>query len=565
MRKQGALSAAVEVLVPFHDVDLAGVVWHGHYMKYLENARWSLMDSIGFSLDAMIASGFLWPVVGLQVKYVRAARYGDRLRVQASIVEWESRLVLNYLLLDTKDNTRVGRAQTVQVAVEKETGTLQLVSPACLTERVLAALKLRGEMTNERMTGGAAERRQVVVVGAGPSGSIAAALLKRRGRDVLVLERQQFPRFSIGESLLVHCLDFVEEAGMLEAVQAAGFQYKNGAAFAWNGKYADYDFGERFTPGRPSTFQVQRARFDKILADEAEKQGVEIRYEVEITGVSEPSAAGTRTVTARSVKGGEPYTVEADFILDASGFGRTLPKLLNLETPSAFPTRQAIFTHVADHIPDGAFDRNKIRVTVHPERSDVWFWLIPFSEGRSSLGVVAAKEFLDRYPGPPDQKLRALVAEDRGLASLLADAEWDTPVRELHGYAANVKTMSGPGFALLGNAAEFLDPVFSSGVTIAMRSASMAVSVLDRQFKGETVNWKNDFEIPLRKGVDCFRTYVEAWYDGRFQSVVFHKGQTPDIRRMISSVLAGYAWDDTNPFVADPQRRLNSIVAWVGR
>jgi flavin-dependent dehydrogenase len=403
------------------------------------------------------------------------------------------------------------------------------------------------------------------VIGAGPSGSIASALLKRRGHDVLVLERQQFPRFSIGESLLVHCLDFVEEAGMLEAVEAAGFQYKNGAAFARNDEYADYDFSDRFTPGRPSTFQVQRARFDKILADEAEKQGVEIRYEVEITGVSEPTASGTRTLTARAVKGGEPYTVEADFILDASGFGRTLPKLLNLETPSKFPTRQALFTHVADHIPEGAFDRNKIRVTVHPEHPDVWFWLIPFSGGRSSLGVVAAKEFLDRYAGPPDQKLRTLVAEDRGLASLLADAEWDTPTRELHGYAANVMSMSGPGFALLGNAAEFLDPVFSSGVTIAMRSASMAVATLHKQLSGERVDWKSDFEIPLRKGIDCFRAYVEAWYDGRFQSVVFHKAQTPEIRRMISSVLAGYAWDERNPFVAEAQRRLTGLAAWVGK
>jgi flavin-dependent dehydrogenase len=409
------------------------------------------------------------------------------------------------------------------------------------------------------------ERRQVVVIGAGPSGAIASALLKRRGRDVVVLERQKFPRFSIGESLLVHCLDFVEEAGMLEAVDAAGFQYKNGAAFARNGDYADYDFSDRFTPGRPSTFQVQRARFDKILADEAEKQGVEIRYEVEITGVSQPGPAGTRVVTARAVNGGQVTEIEADFILDASGFGRTLPKLLDLETPSQFPTRQAIFTHVADHVPEGAFDRNKIRVTVHPEHADIWFWLIPFSGGRSSLGVVASKEQLDRYAGPPDQKLRTLVAEDRGLASLLADAEWDTPVRELHGYAANVKSMFGPGFALLGNAAEFLDPVFSSGVTIAMRSASMAVAVLDRQLAGETVDWKREFEEPLRKGVDCFRAYVEAWYDGRFQSIVFHKGQTPEIRRMISSVLAGYAWDERNPFVADPQRRLNSLVAWVGR
>lgn len=412
-----------------------------------------------------------------------------------------------------------------------------------------------------------AEHRKVVVVGAGPSGSIASALLKRRGYDVLVLERQKFPRFSIGESLLVHCLDFVEEAGMLGAVEAAGFQNKDGAAFARNDEYADYDFGDRFTSGlgRPTTFQVERAVFDKILADEAQKQGVEIRYEVEITAVSEPDTAGRRTLTARDLQSGEVSAIGADFILDASGFGRTLPKLLKLETPSQFPTRQAIFTHIADNIPAGTFDRKKIRVTVHPSHDDVWFWLIPFSGGRTSIGVVAAKEYLDRYAGPPDQKLRTLVSEDRGLASLLVDAVWDTPVRELHGYAANVKSMFGPGFALLGNAAEFLDPVFSSGVTIAMRSASTAAATLHRQFSGETVDWKSEFEEPLRKGVDCFRAYVDAWYDGRFQKIVFHKGQTPEIRRMISSVLAGYAWDEKNPFVADPQRRLNSIMAWVAQ
>jgi acyl-CoA thioester hydrolase len=140
MRKQGAFATAVDVQVAFHDVDLAGVVWHGHYMKYLENARWALMDRVQFGLEAMMASGFVWPIVGLQVKYVRAARYGDTLRVRASLVEWETRLVLNYLILDAKDDSRVGRAQTVQVAVERETGTLQLVSPVCLADRVRAAL-----------------------------------------------------------------------------------------------------------------------------------------------------------------------------------------------------------------------------------------------------------------------------------------------------------------------------------------------------------------------------------------------------------------------------------------
>ena len=400
------------------------------------------------------------------------------------------------------------------------------------------------------------ERRQVVVIGAGPSGSIAAALLKRRGRDVLVLERQRFPRFSIGESLLVHCLDFVAEAGMLEAVDAAGFQYKNGAAFARCAQYSDYDFGQRFTPGRPSTYQVQRATFDKLLADEAERQGVEIRYEVEI--VATGTAGARRTLTSRAAHDAV-RDIEADFVLDASGFGRTLPKLLNLEEPSHFPARQAIFTHVADRIPKGAFDRNKIRVTVHPEHVDVWYWLIPFAGGRSSLGVVAKKEFLDRYPGPAEQRLRTLIAEDPGLASLLVDAQWDTPVRELAGYAANVKTMHGPGFALLGNAAEFLDPVFSSGVTIAMRSASMAAQVLDRQLRGERVDWQSEFEEPLRRGVDCFRAYVEAWYDGRFQKIVFHERQPEDLKKMICSVLAGYAWDDLNPFVAQAKARLDTL------
>jgi flavin-dependent dehydrogenase len=129
------------------------------------------------------------------------------------------------------------------------------------------------------------EHRQVVVIGAGPSGAIAAALLKRKGHDVLMIERQHFPRFSIGESLLSHCLDFVEEAGMLEAVNAAGFQLKNGAAFAWGEQYSAFDFGETFSNGKPTTFQVLRADFDKLLADQAALQGVDVRYGEAIVSV----------------------------------------------------------------------------------------------------------------------------------------------------------------------------------------------------------------------------------------------------------------------------------------
>jgi flavin-dependent dehydrogenase len=399
------------------------------------------------------------------------------------------------------------------------------------------------------------ERRDVIVIGAGPSGAIASALLKRRGWDVVVLEGQRFPRFSIGESLLAHCLDFVEEAGMMPAVEAAGFQYKNGAAFIRGDEYGAFDFADKYTPGRDSTYQVQRAAFDKVLADEASKQGVDIRYEVRVSAVTAGTEPRVRAVAAD----GREYDVAARFILDASGFGRTLPRLLELETPSNFPVRNAIFTHVADRSPDGAFDRSKIQVVVHPRHRDVWYWLIPFPHGRCSLGCVASRDFFATQPVEPGARLRKLVSEEPFLSRVLVNADWDTPVRELSGYAANVRTMHGEGFALLGNAAEFLDPVFSSGVTIAMRSASMAAACLDRQLRGERVDWHSQFEVPLRKGVDTFRAYVRAWYDGRFQDIMFAKTQPPGIRSMICAILAGYAWDESNPFVAEPEKRLDMV------
>ena len=400
------------------------------------------------------------------------------------------------------------------------------------------------------------EHRQVVVIGAGPSGAIAAALLKRKGHDVLMIERQHFPRFSIGESLLSHCLDFVEEAGMLEAVNAAGFQLKNGAAFAWGEQYSAFDFGETFSNGKPTTFQVLRADFDKLLADQAELQGVDVRYGEAIVSVDFALAKPQLDVLRED---GSQYRVEADFVLDASGYGRVLPRLLDLEAPSDFPVRQAVFTHVEDHIDNPAFEREKILITTHPIHRDIWFWTIPFSNGRCSVGVVAAAEHFEGRMENLDECLRGFIAETPSLAGVLNNAVWDTPARTIGGYSANVKTLHGPGFALLGNAAEFLDPVFSSGVTIAMRSASMAAAVLHRQLQGESVDWQTEFAIPLKRGVDTFRCYVEGWYAGTFQDVIYFEGGSPDIRRMISSILAGYAWDERNPFVAEPKRRLRML------
>lgn len=395
----------------------------------------------------------------------------------------------------------------------------------------------------------------VAIIGAGPSGAVAAALLRKAGRSVLVLERQHFPRFSIGESLLPQSMAYLEEAGMLQAVVEAGFQYKNGAHFVYRDHACAYDFRDKHSAGWGTTYQVDRATFDDLLIRCAAQQGADVRFGHTVNAMK----TGDAPVLDVSDEAGNAYQVHARFVLDASGFGRVLPRLLNLEAPTRMPTRAAIFTHVRDGIPVDAHDRNKITVAVHPEHRDVWYWMIPLANGRSSVGCVAEAAFLDVPEAEREAKLRALIQSEPTLNRLIGNAPFLMPVRHIGGYSANVERLHGPGFALLGNAGEFLDPVFSSGVTIALRSAHLAVGTLERQFAGERVDWQSAYDVPLRKGIDTFRAFVERWYSGELQDIIFYPEQTPGIRRMISAVLAGYAWDETNPFVADAGRRLNAL------
>jgi flavin-dependent dehydrogenase len=397
---------------------------------------------------------------------------------------------------------------------------------------------------------------EIIIIGAGPSGSIAGALLHNQGFKVTILERQLFPRFSIGESLLPQCMEFIKQAGMLEALNSARFQFKNGASFVRGDLQTEFSFEDKFSPGMGTTFQVQRGRFDKLLADEAARMGVDIQWQMEVLAAD--FAADRPELTVRNHQG-EVMTYSADFVLDASGFGRILPRLLDLESPSGFPVRQALFGHIEDRIGVGQWDRNKIRITVHPEHKDVWYWLIPFSNGRSSVGVVAEPDFVQGWDSN-DQALKDIIHQDPSLTRLLQNAVFDEKINTIVGYSANVKSLYGKGYALLGNAGEFLDPVFSSGVTIAMKSASLAAEVLSRQFNNESVDWQKDYAEPLQRGVNTFRVFVDAWYDGRFQDVIFHPRQQPEVKAMISSILAGYAWDENNPYVKNARSRLDTLV-----
>jgi flavin-dependent dehydrogenase len=394
----------------------------------------------------------------------------------------------------------------------------------------------------------------VLIIGAGPAGSTAAALLHQQGFSLLVVEKQTFPRFVIGESLLPHSMDLLQEAGLLDAVQARGFLQKFGAVFLRGGETCNFDFSDQFTAGWKYTYQVPRADFDQALADAVAARGVPILYGHGVTAVEFDESGAHATIEEPGKTSGK---VRARFVLDCSGYGRVLPRLLGLEEPARFPVREALFAHVTgDQRPAGR-EEGKIWVCLHP--GGAWIWIIPFSNGKTSVGAVAEPEFFQRYPGEPAAQLRAVLMSDPNANARLAGTEFVFPPQRISGYACAVKKLFGPHFALVGNATEFLDPIFSSGVTLALASANRAAGVLTRHLRGQPVDWQAEYADYLMQGINTFRAYVTAWYDDQLPRIFFAANRNPAIMRQICSVLAGYVWDKENPYVAQAERALGLL------
>jgi flavin-dependent dehydrogenase len=398
------------------------------------------------------------------------------------------------------------------------------------------------------------EKVDVLVIGAGPSGTVAASIINKAGYSVKIVEKLKFPRFVIGESLLPRCMEALEEAGFLDAVKAKGFQEKFGAKFVKNGKICDYLFADQFTKGWTWTWQVPRAEFDKTLADTCEQMGIPISYETTVTGIT---FNGPNSITTVEDAQGNTSRIEARFIVDGSGYGRVIPRLFNLDKPSNLETRKALFAHTVDTKRSMADEPNRITIVVH--EYGVWIWIIPFSNGITSLGFVGNPGFFDKTPGTTEEQLRTLIAADPYCAERFKDVEFVFEPRILQGWSSTTDKFYGDGFVLTGNVTEFLDPVFSSGVTLATVSSQTAAKLVIRKLKGQEVDWDTEYMDVMMQGVNTFRSYVMAWYEGTLDTIFFADNQDPQIKSMICSVLAGYVWDTNNPYVKNHQHALHKL------
>ena len=397
------------------------------------------------------------------------------------------------------------------------------------------------------------ENTDVLIIGAGPSGSVAAAYLRQQNINVIVLEKTQFPRIVVGESLIPRSMDHFEEAGLLPYLEQQNFEVKPGARFIRGNQICIFDFSQKFGDGKDWTWQVPRADFDLTLANAIVDKGADLRYNEEVIDVQ---FEGKNSITTVKKQNGKTYKIESKFLIDASGYGRVLPRLLQIDSPSKLNPHSAIFTHIDDiRRPEG---REGTQISFDIIETEVWLWVIPFSNGKTSVGIVGPTDYINSLTTNENaaQALQNAIQKSDFYVKRFGDLPFEFEPIWLKNYSAAVTKMFGNGYVLTGNSTEFLDPVFSSGVCFATESGLKAAKLAVKELKGEVVDWQTDYEDYMKAGIDVFTTYVKEWYTGNLQELFFHQPENPDVKKKICAVLAGYVWNKENPFV----KKHNSVI-----
>ncbi|MBW7867370.1 MAG: tryptophan 7-halogenase [Brumimicrobium sp.] len=400
------------------------------------------------------------------------------------------------------------------------------------------------------------ENVDVLVIGAGPSGAVSSAYLNQQGIKVKVVERTKFPRFVIGESLIPRVMDNLDAVGFIPAIEKAGYEKKLCSRFLRDGVDCTFYFDKKFGDGWDWTWQVPRAEFDKLLTDEAERQGVDIEFETSVVGIE---FNGSDSITTVEDKDGNKKQIHAKFVIDSSGYGRVLPRLLNLDAPSNLTGNSSIFTHTKDINRPAGVEGTQITFEVIEQK--VWFWVIPFSNGTTSIGVAGNTEILEALSptGNGEEALRKIINRSDHFRDRFINNEFLFQPNILKNYACTVSKMYDKGFVLTGNSSGFLDPVFSSGVSLATTSGLLAAQLYARQYKGENVDWQTEYVDYMNKGYEVFSTYVKEWYNGNLQKLFFHQPGNDDVKLKICDVLAGYVWNDENPFVTKHEKIISNL------
>lgn len=379
----------------------------------------------------------------------------------------------------------------------------------------------------------------VVVIGGGPAGSTAATLLAERGHRVVLLEKEAHPRFHIGESLLPANLPLLERLGVAREVEQIGL-VKHGATFVspWHDRIAGFRFADGMDKKLPSAFQVRRSSFDEILFRRAARAGADARERVRVREVDLGGTDANPSVTATDAEGRE-HAWSARFIVDATGRDTLLGNRLKVKRRNPDHASAAIFGHFRNARRDAGELEGNIIITWFEHG---WFWFIPLKDGITSVGAVVWPYYMKARKKPVREYLLDTIALSPTLAARLKDAVLVEEPTATGNYSYDSTSCQGERHVMVGDAFAFVDPMFSSGVMLAMNSAFEAAEVVDARLRGEAVaeaRARARFDWVMHHGPREFSWFIYRVNNPNLRDLFMQPREDFGIRAAVISVLAG--------------------------